>query len=82
MSVYGPGGDSPGTNLNRLMDSLGFAEQLGDVYGASLDAAIGNNHRRCKKPLGCIFAVFKNQSTRSHDGWRISSAWILSQTES
>jgi hypothetical protein len=42
-AIYGPGGDSPGTNLNRLMDSLGFAEQLGDVYGASLDAAIGNN---------------------------------------
>jgi hypothetical protein len=34
---------SPGTELNRMMDSLGFADQIGDLYGAALDAAVGNN---------------------------------------
>jgi hypothetical protein len=34
---------SAGTELNRMMDSLGFADQIGDLYGAALDAAVGNN---------------------------------------
>ena len=34
---------SPGTELNRMMDRLGFADQIGDLYGAALDGAIGNN---------------------------------------
>lgn len=37
------GSSSPGTNLNRLMDSLGFQDRTGDVAGAALDAAVGNN---------------------------------------
>jgi hypothetical protein len=34
---------SAGTELNRMMDKLGFPDQVGDVYGAALDAAIGDN---------------------------------------
>ena len=34
---------SPGTELNRLMDNLGFPDKVGDLYGAALDAAVGNN---------------------------------------
>ncbi len=37
------GGSSAGTNLNRLMDSMGFADQLGDIMGAALDARVGDN---------------------------------------
>jgi hypothetical protein len=37
------GGMSPGTQLNRLMDNLGFPDKLGDLYGMSLDKAIGND---------------------------------------
>src|SRR3990172_9149407 len=41
--VLGPGGISPGTNLNRLMDTLGFPDKMSDMYGAALDSAVGNN---------------------------------------
>ena len=34
---------SAGTELNRMMDKLGFPDQVGDVYGAALDAAIGDS---------------------------------------
>ena len=37
------GGMSPGTQLNRLMDGLGFPDKLGDLYGMSLDKAVGND---------------------------------------
>lgn len=37
------GGMSPGTQLNRLMDNLGFPDKLGDMYGMALDKAIGND---------------------------------------
>ena len=34
---------SAGTELNRMMDSLGFPDQVGDLYGAALDAAVGES---------------------------------------
>ena len=34
---------SAGTELNRMMDSLGFPDRVGDLYGAALDAAVGDN---------------------------------------
>ncbi|MCI0411982.1 hypothetical protein L0222_04170 [bacterium] len=34
---------SAGTELNRMMDNLGFPDRVGDLYGAALDAAVGNN---------------------------------------
>jgi hypothetical protein len=37
------GGMSPGTQLNRFMDGMGFPDKLGDLYGMSLDKAIGND---------------------------------------
>ncbi len=37
------GGMSPGTQLNRFMDGMGFPDKLGDMYGMSLDKAIGND---------------------------------------
>lgn len=37
------GSSSPGSNLNRLMDSLGFQDRTGDIAGAALDYAVGNN---------------------------------------
>jgi hypothetical protein len=43
---FGPGLDpakfSPGTNLNRMMDQMGFPDVMGDLYGAALDKACGN----------------------------------------
>lgn len=63
MSVYGPGGNSPGTNLNRLMDATGFPDKLGDMYGAALDAAIGNNLGVARN----LFDAFSPLSTRSLD---------------
>jgi hypothetical protein len=33
---------SAGTELNRMMDRLGFPDEVGDVYGAALDSAIGD----------------------------------------
>ncbi len=63
MSITGPGGNTPGTNLNRLMDTLGFADQLGDIYGASLDAAIGNNLGVARN----LFDAFSPLSTKQLD---------------
>jgi hypothetical protein len=37
------GGMSAGTALNRFMDSMGFPDKLGDMYGMQLDMAVGNN---------------------------------------
>jgi len=37
------GGMSPGTALNRFMDSMGFPDKMGDMYGMKLDMAVGNN---------------------------------------
>ena len=37
------GSTSPGSNLNRLMDSLGIQDRTGDIAGAALDVAVGNN---------------------------------------
>ncbi len=34
---------SAGTELNRMMDNLGFPDRAGDLYGAALDAAVGDN---------------------------------------
>jgi|GEM_PF-5116216 len=34
---------SAGTELNRMMGNLGFPDQVGDMYGAALDAAIGDS---------------------------------------
>lgn len=31
------------TNLNRLMDSMGFPKELGNILGAALEARIENN---------------------------------------
>ena len=33
---------SAGTELNRMMDGLGFPDKVGDIYGAALDSAIGD----------------------------------------
>ncbi len=63
MSVYGPGGNSPGTNLNRLMDATGFPDKLGDMYGAALDAAIGNNLGVARN----LFDAFSPLSTKQLD---------------
>ena len=41
MSISGPGGNTPGTNLNRMMDSMGFPDKMGDIMGAALDARVG-----------------------------------------
>lgn len=35
-------GFSPGTQLNRLLDSLGLPDQLGDILGTQIDMQIGN----------------------------------------
>jgi hypothetical protein len=37
------GGMSPGTQLNRYMEGMGFPDKLSDLYGAALDKAIGND---------------------------------------
>ncbi|HSE40965.1 MAG TPA: hypothetical protein VLH08_09395, partial [Acidobacteriota bacterium] len=63
MSIYGPGGNTPGTNLNRLMDSMGFPDTMGDIYGASLDAAVGNNLGVARN----LFDAFSPLSTRQLD---------------
>lgn len=62
-AIYGPGGNSPGTNLNRLMDSVGFPDKLGDMYGAALDAAIGNNRGVARN----LFDAFSPLSTKQLD---------------
>jgi hypothetical protein len=36
------GGTSPGSHLNRTLDSLGFRDRIGDYAGTALDAAVGN----------------------------------------
>ncbi len=41
--IYANNFNSPGTELNRMMDGLGFPDKVGDLYGAALDAAVGNN---------------------------------------
>lgn len=33
---------SAGTELNRMMDRRGFPDKVGDIYGAALDSAIGD----------------------------------------
>ena len=33
---------SAGTELNRMMDKLGFPDEAGDICGAALDSAIGD----------------------------------------
>src|SRR6185295_8910580 len=62
-AIYGPGGNSPGTNLNRLMDATGFPDKLGDMYGAALDAAVGNNLGVARN----LFDAFSPLSTRQLD---------------
>jgi hypothetical protein len=56
-------GSSPGTNLNRLMDSMGFPEQLGDLMGAALDARVGNNAGVARN----LFDAFASISTSTLD---------------
>ncbi len=54
---------SPGTQLNRMMDKMGFPDVMGDLYGAALDKAVGNQMGVARN----LFDAFSPLSTNQLD---------------